>query len=156
MAPSCSHGTSQMKEVRLPRMRCYRCLYEWTPIHSPIAICPRCKSKLWDVPRTRQLRLGHGLGIEEIVRPHRHEILRLVKRHGGRNARVFGSVRRSEADEKSDVDFLVEFQKSSPPLARLDLKIELKELLGREVDVADERTLPWFIKPYAVAEAVPV
>lgn len=145
-----------MREVKLVRLQCYRCLYEWTPVRSPVRICPRCKSKLWDVPKVRPVRRGRGLGVEEVIRPHREEILKLVRKHGGRHARVFGSVRRAEADEESDVDFLVDFGKNAPPLARLELKIQLEELLGRAVDVAEEQSLPWFVRPYALAEAVPI
>ena len=41
---------------------------------------------------------------------HRDEILRLAALRGARNVRVFGSVARREADEQSDVDFLVEME----------------------------------------------
>jgi hypothetical protein len=32
-------------------------------------MCPRCKSTLWDVPKIRPIKLGKGLGIEEILAP---------------------------------------------------------------------------------------
>ena len=40
----------------------------------------------------------------------REEILRIAAKHGAYNVRVFGSVARGEADEKSDIDLLVEFE----------------------------------------------
>ena len=45
--------------------------------------------------------------LEELLREKREEILRVCARHGARNIRVFGSVARGEADEKSDIDLIV-------------------------------------------------
>jgi len=47
-----------------------------------------------------------AMGIDELVRGKREAILRVASRYGARNVRVFGSVARGDADEKSDVDFL--------------------------------------------------
>ena len=51
------------------------------------------------------------MGIEEL-RNRRDEILQVATRHGARHVRIFGSVARGDADEKSDVDFLVEMKKA--------------------------------------------
>jgi len=40
----------------------------------------------------------------------RGEILRIAAKHGARNVRIFGSTVRGEADEKSDIDFLVDME----------------------------------------------
>ncbi|HSG40484.1 MAG TPA: nucleotidyltransferase domain-containing protein, partial [Thermoanaerobaculia bacterium] len=50
------------------------------------------------------------MNIEEI-RSRRNEILHVAARHGAHHLRVFGSVARGEADDRSDIDFLVEFEK---------------------------------------------
>jgi predicted nucleotidyltransferase len=50
------------------------------------------------------------MGIDDILKAKRDEILCIAAKHGARNVRVFGSVARGEADEKSDVDFLVEME----------------------------------------------
>lgn len=50
------------------------------------------------------------MGADEIVASKRGEIVRLVERHGARRIRVFGSVARGDADERSVVDFLVEME----------------------------------------------
>lgn len=53
----------------------------------------------------------HGvLGIKALLISKREEILHIAASHGARNVRVFGSVARGEADEKSDIDLLVEFE----------------------------------------------
>jgi predicted nucleotidyltransferase len=48
------------------------------------------------------------MDVNELLREQRQEILQTAARHGARNVRVFGSVARGEADEQSDIDFLVE------------------------------------------------
>jgi predicted nucleotidyltransferase len=50
----------------------------------------------------------------ERLKAQREEILRIAARHGARYVRVFGSVIRGEADERSDIDFLVEPDSSLP------------------------------------------
>ena len=56
--------------------------------------------------------------------------------------RVFGSVARGEADERSDVDFLVEMERKAEPPGDLGgLVMDLQDLLGRRVDVVTERGL---------------
>ncbi|MBC6420996.1 MAG: nucleotidyltransferase domain-containing protein [Hormoscilla sp. SP5CHS1] len=46
------------------------------------------------------------MGIEELLKEKREEILEIAAKHGAINVRVFGSVARGEADADSDVDFL--------------------------------------------------
>jgi predicted nucleotidyltransferase len=48
---------------------------------------------------------------ERLLKEKREEILRIAARHGARNVRVFGSVARGDADEASDIDFLVEMER---------------------------------------------
>jgi uncharacterized protein len=143
-----------MQEVRLPRLRCYRCVYTWTPVRSPVRICPRCKSRLWDVPKIWRVRLGQGQGIEEILLPHRAKILAIARKHGAKRLRVFGSVRRREADLQSDVDLLVEWTPRASPLAGLRLEVALTRLLARKVSVAEAADLPWSFRPQVFSEAV--
>lgn len=98
--------------------------------------------------------LGDGLGIAEVLGPKRREILRLAQKFGARRVRVFGSVRRREAGPDSDVDLLVDWSGTPPPLAPLELQIRLKEVLGRSVGVASPQSLPWSLRPQVLAEAV--
>lgn len=48
--------------------------------------------------------------LEELLKAKREEILRVCAKYGAYNVRVFGSAARGEADEKSDVDFLVDME----------------------------------------------
>ena len=50
------------------------------------------------------------MGIEELLAEKRGDILAVAARHGASNVRIFGSVARGEADEASDVDFLVDLE----------------------------------------------
>lgn len=47
------------------------------------------------------------MSIREILADKRDDIIAIAAKHGARNVRVFGSVARGDADEDSDVDFLV-------------------------------------------------
>ncbi len=145
-----------MPDIALPRLRCYRCAYEWIPRKARVPACPRCRSKLYSVPKIRPVKLGHRLGIEDIITPHRDEILRLARRFGIRRLRVFGSVRRREARPDSDVDLLVEWKPKHPPVAFLDFPLALEDLLGRSADVVTLEALHWSIRPRVEAEAIPL
>ena len=94
------------------------------------------------------------MGIEEILREKRDDILRIAARHGASNVRVFGSVARGEAGAQSDVDFLVELERGRSLLDHAALMIDLESLLGRRVDVATERGLKPQIRAYILQEAV--
>ncbi len=96
------------------------------------------------------------MGIHELLKEEREEILRIAAKHGARNVRVFGSVARGEADERSDVDFLVEMEPGRNLLDMGGLLMDLRELLGREVDVATERGLKPRIRARALKEATPL
>lgn len=48
---------------------------------------------------------------------------------------LFGSVATNNATEKSDVDLLVEFNKPVSLITLSSLKLELEELLGKDVDI---------------------
>ena len=56
---------------------------------------------------------------------------------------LFGSFARGEETQNSDVDILVEFDRTSPIglLAYIRMHRELEERLGRKVDLVEEGTL---------------
>jgi predicted nucleotidyltransferase len=93
---------------------------------------------------------------EQLVTSKREEILRLAAQHGARNVRLFGSVARGEADEGSDIDFLVEMEPGRSLLDLGGLQVEFESLLGRRVDVVTVRGLKARIRNSVLAEAVPV
>jgi uncharacterized protein len=91
---------------------------------------------------------------EQLVKRKREEILRVSARHGARNVRIFGSVARGEADEASDIDFLVEMEPGRSLLDLGGLQVELESLLGRPVDVVTVRGLKARIRSTVLREAV--
>jgi predicted nucleotidyltransferase len=94
------------------------------------------------------------MGIDEILKAYREEILRIAALYGAYNVRVFGSVARGEARLDSDVDFLVELEPQRTLLDQIALMQSLSELLGRKVDVTEPETLHELIRDKVLREAV--
>lgn len=92
----------------------------------------------------------------ELLESKREEILRIAKEHGANNIRIFGSVARGEANEQSDIDFLVEFEPGTSLLTHSSLIVALEDLLGCKVDVAPEKTLKNRIRQRVISEALPL
>ncbi len=86
----------------------------------------------------------------------REDIVRAAARHGASNVRVFGSVARGEADDASDIDFLVEMAPGRSLLDMGGLLMDLRALLDRDVDVVSERGLRREIRDRVLREAVPL
>jgi predicted nucleotidyltransferase len=72
---------------------------------------------------------------------HREELRALCHRFHVRRLDLFGSAARGDFDpERSDVDFIVEFERDTPlhPFdAYFGLKEELEALFGRKVDLVE-------------------
>ncbi len=96
------------------------------------------------------------MGYEELLKEQRVQILDIAARHGARNVRVFGSVARGQADEASDLDFLVEMDAGRTLFDLGGLQFELETALGRPVDVVTERGLKSRIRSRVLQEAIPV
>jgi predicted nucleotidyltransferase len=96
------------------------------------------------------------MGIEDVLRDKREEILEIVKRHGADQVRVFGSIARGEARADSDVDLLVRPGPQTSPWFPAGLVLDLEALLGRKVDVLTEKALHWYIRDRILSEAVPL
>jgi predicted nucleotidyltransferase len=94
------------------------------------------------------------MDINALLQEKREAILQLAAKHGAWNVRVFGSVARREADEQSDVDFLVDMEPGRSLLDMGGLLMDLRELLGREVDIVTERGLKPRIREKVLQEAV--
>jgi hypothetical protein len=96
------------------------------------------------------------MGVHEMLREKREDILRIAAKHGATNVRVFGSVARGAADEKSDIDLLVTIEKGRSLLDHAALWIELEEFLGCKVDVISDKGLKPRIRERVLDEAVPL
>ena len=89
----------------------------------------------------------------DLVLDKRNEIVQIARRHGASNIRVFRSAARSEADENSDIDFLVDLDRGRSLLDLGGLLMDLQTLLGRPVDVVTEKGLRPRIRERVLREA---
>jgi predicted nucleotidyltransferase len=96
------------------------------------------------------------MDISKKIKNKKNEILRLARRHGARDMRFFGSVARGEADDSSDVDFLVSMDPGRSLLDMGGLLVDLEKLLGRRVDLVTEKGLRDRIRERVLREAVPL
>lgn len=96
------------------------------------------------------------MGVLELLRQRRNEILKLASQHGARNVRVFGSAARGEADGDSDIDFLVELEPDRTLFDLGALLMDLQDLLGRKVDVVTDDSIYWLLRRRILKEAVPL
>ena len=93
------------------------------------------------------------MDVHELVKEKREAILQIAARYGARNVRVFGSVARGEASEQSDIDFLVDLEPGRSLLDLGGLLMDLKDLLGRGVDVVTEEGIYWLLRRRILKEA---
>ena len=96
------------------------------------------------------------MGIQEIISKHREQILTVAEKYGASDVRVFGSFARGTADEKSDVDFLVNLAPGRSLFDLGGLLYELQELIGRRVDVVTPAGLRPRIRDRVLREATPI
>lgn len=90
------------------------------------------------------------------LQSQKEHILNIVKKYGAYNVRVFGSVSRGEENDKSDIDFLVDFVQGSSLIDLIKVKQVLEDLLGRKVDVVTEKALHPLVRQKVLQEAVPL
>lgn len=93
---------------------------------------------------------------QELLHAHRADVLRIAARHGASAVRVFGSVARGEADDASDIDFLVELAPGRSLFDLGALQADLEDLLGRRVDVVTERGLRPRVRAQVLRDLVPL
>ena len=84
----------------------------------------------------------------------RDEVVRIIKinqdalkRYGVRSLALFGSAARNKMHKRSDIDILVQFDKSTWA-NYIGLKFYLEDLLGREVDLVTPKALKPATKPF--------
>ncbi len=96
------------------------------------------------------------MGIDQLLKKRRHEILQLAQMYGVKQLRVFGSVARGEAKENSDLDLLATFEKDRNLLDLIGFRQDLEDLLGKKVDVVSEGGVSPFLRKQISQEAIPL
>ena len=79
---------------------------------------------------------------------------RQLKKFGVRSISIFGSIARNEARKNSDIDLLVEFDKSVGLFEFARLKMYLEEALGRKVDLVTPEALRHELRDAILREAI--
>ena len=94
--------------------------------------------------------------LARLLQDKREEILSIAERHGAYNIRVFGSVARGEAGPESDVDFLVEMEPARSLMDISGMVVDLQDLLGCPVDLAEPAGLHRLVRDRVLQEARPL
>lgn len=71
------------------------------------------------------------------LQANRDKIYAIADKYGITNIRVFGSVASDDADDESDVDFMVNMRDGRSLFDLIAFRGEVKDLLHREVDVVE-------------------
>ena len=90
------------------------------------------------------------------LQTYRKQIRSVVLAHKASNVRVFGSVLRGEDTVDSDLDLLID---PTPETSLMDIgaiRLELKALLGVNVDVLTPKALPDSFREQVLMESEPV
>ena len=95
----------------------------------------------------------------EITAETRSQILNAASKYGAHDLRLFGSVARGDASDRSDVDILVKLDSARLQGMRYfgvleQLQEELENILHCPVDVVDELGLREPLPDYVLKEAV--
>ena len=80
----------------------------------------------------------------------------LKSKYGVSSLFLFGSVARNEATPQSDVDLLVEFERSIGLFEFIGLQQNLESILGCKVDLGTKRSLKLKVKDKVLSEAIRV
>ncbi len=94
--------------------------------------------------------------LDEILTTLRADMGTLRQEYGVRSLQVFGSYVRGEQRARSDLDILVEFERTPTFFEFVRLERRLSQRLGVKVDLVMKTALKPTIGRYILAEAVPV
>lgn len=92
----------------------------------------------------------------EELRAFKQQLESIAANHRACDLRVFGSVVRGEADEKSDVDFLVRMLPGASLMDIVGLEHSFTDLLGTKADVVPDDSIHPLIEPYIRRDVVPL
>ena len=77
----------------------------------------------------------------------------LCRKHEVRVLKIFGSAAQGQDSSDSDVDLIVEFEGDKSLFDLIGLELELKEFLGRDVDLLTEPSISPYLQDRILASA---
>ena len=90
------------------------------------------------------------------IKETENKISPVLKRYHVSRASLFGSIVRDEIMEESNIDLLVELPETASLLDLAGLKIDLEELLGKNVDVLTHDSLHPLLKDRILEEQISI
>lgn len=100
--------------------------------------------------------MSRGDDVPVDLERHREAIRRIAASHGAHRLRIFGSVARGEGRPDSDLDLLLELEPGRDLLDLVAIKLDIRELLGRDVDVVTEASISPYMREGILRDAVPL
>jgi predicted nucleotidyltransferase len=94
--------------------------------------------------------------LDEIIKLIRGHLPALREKYKVKGLEIFGSYKRNEQKQGSDIDILVEFYGTIDLFAFMELEEELSAILGEKVDLVMKDMLKPRIKDRILREALPV
>ena len=94
--------------------------------------------------------------MKENIKLLKQKIVKILKENGVKRAGIFGSYARGEANENSDIDILVEFDKNISLFDFVGIKLELEDNLKRKVDLTEYKVIKPRIKRQILNEEVKI
>lgn len=91
-----------------------------------------------------------------MILAERDKILSIAHKYHASDIKLFGSFLHGDANENSDIDFLVKWDAEASLTDWAGLKRELELVLHKKVDIATEKSLHWYIKDKVLSEAQPL
>lgn len=85
---------------------------------------------------------------EEIIK----DIKKILEEYNIKRASLFGSFARGEERDDSDIDLLIDFPEGSTLLDMAGIYQDIKDKLGREVDIVTYRSIKPNLKEYIESE----
>ena len=96
------------------------------------------------------------MGIGELVKEHRAEILRIAAANGATRVCIFGSVARGTVGPESDLDLLIDLAPGSDLFDLIAIKQDIEDLLDRPVHVVTEPAVSPYMRDAVLRDATPL
>ena len=88
------------------------------------------------------------------IREIKEKVIPVLKKHKIRRAGLFGSYAKEDAKEESDIDILIELPTNYSLLDFVGIKLELEDILGKNVDLVEYLALKPALKTTILNEEV--